>query len=257
MAESKEEYKVTAGAKVGALDDYDFFNLPADVVNDWRWGRVQHLGIFWLDRQLVEKQAALVTDQHELDDAIKHARDCKRRLESREGQVQRGIDEKEIFGEKRSSQKERDEKRGFIVKADENYQSRLETYNQAVAIKDRAQCDRDFAEQEVKNVRMRLNARLYIMQFITSIRPIPLDSVPDEDGNIPALQDKPEPKEVAVPMNQQTKDWVKAMENMDIRHGLPGKLALQVLPEGVDSEHPAVQEILVDIRRHFEVGPVL
>jgi len=257
MPEKQAEYNITAGPRVKPLDDYDFFNLPADLVDDWRWDRVRHLGILWLDAQLVEKQAALVLAQRELDDAVAHARDCKRRLESREGRVRKGIDEKEIFGTARTNKDERETKRVNIVRADQDYQTRLDAYNQAVAIKDRAEADRDFAEQAVKNVRMRLNARMWLIQFITSIKPIPLASVPDEEGKIPALQAKPKPKEEPVPMNEQTRDWLAAMQNKDARHGMVGKLALQVLPEGVDPDHPRVQEVRADIRKHFGEGPKL
>lgn len=241
---------ITAGKPVAELDDYEFFNLEEDVVDDWRWARVQHLGLFFLDRELIKKQAAFVQAQAELDDAFAFVRESKTRLESREGQVRRGIDEKKIWeGTTRSTKGEREIKRGSIVKADQDYQSRKETYDKAVAIRDKAQSDRDFAEMETKNVRMRLNWRTRLLDFISTIKPIPLDRVPDDKGIIPALQKKPEPE---VSMSKQTHDWLDAMANDVLRHGNSGKLALQVLPEGVQEDHPEVQKVLHDIKSHFQ-----
>lgn len=252
VVEKQTRYEVTAGKQTGPMDDHEFFNAGGVTVDDWRWGRAEQLGLFFLDRQLIERQAEQIKAQTELDDANTYLRECKKRLECREGTVQRGIDEKEIFGTVRTNKDERKEKRQYVVLADENYQSRLDTYNKAVAIRDKAQSDLAFAEDAVKNVRMRLNWRTHLLDLLTSNKPIPLDRVPDEDGNVPALQRKTTPKEGEVPTNKQTRDWLDAMVNEDVRYGIAGKLALEVLPEGVDSEYPQVKAMLDDIRRRFE-----
>lgn len=250
MPEDKIDYEVTAGQSAH-MDDHDFFNLPSELVDDWRWDRVRMLGLFWMDRQLVEKQAAFVAAQHELDDSVRFVVECQRRLESREGRVRSGIDEAEIFGEQRTNKDEREQKRKDIVNADQDYQSRLQAYNEAVADRNRAEIIRDLADQEVKNVRMRLNWRIHVLDYLTSMRPIRLDRIPNEDGTIPALENKPEPK-ADIPMSQQTAEWLAAMANSNVRYGMVGQLALQVLPEGVDPDHPRVQAVLEDIRKHKE-----
>ena len=214
MPEIKEPY-ITAGKPVADLDDYEFFNLEEDVVDDWRWARVQHLGLFFLDRELIKKQAAFVQAQAELDDALAFVRETKTRLENRDGVVRRGIDEKKIWeGTTRSTKNERERKRQTVVEADQDYQSRKETYDKAVAIRDKAQSDRDFAEMEIKNVRMRLNWRTRLLDFLSTIKPISLDRVPDDEGKIPALQKKPKSE---VFMSEQTRDWLDAMANDVIR----------------------------------------
>lgn len=254
MPETKEPY-ITSGKPAAHLDDYEFFDLEEELVNDWRWARVQHLGLFFLDQELIKKQAAFVQAQVELDDALAFVRETKTRLESREGMVRRGIDEKKIWeGTTRSTKGERESKRESIVEADQDYQSRKEAYDKAVTIRDKAQSDRDFAEMETKNVRMRLNWRTRLLDFISTIRPIPLDRVPDDKGVILALQEKPKPQ---MSMSVQTRDWLGAMSNLAIRYGNSGKLARLVLPEGVDSAHPKVVLVLQDIRKHFGNGPTL
>jgi hypothetical protein len=49
-----------------------------------------------------------------------------------------------------------------------------------------------------------------------------------------------------------TRRWVGAMRAPLLRHGPSGKLALEVLPAGVDPNDPQVVELLADIRQHFE-----
>lgn len=87
-----------------------------------------------------------------------------------------------------------------------------------------------------------------MLSFMGTIKPIALDRIPDENGDIPALQKKRQ-NDAPMEMNQQTRDWLDAMANRQVRYGPIGRLALEVLPEGVQGDHPEVRSMLKDIER--------
>jgi hypothetical protein len=268
------EWKTGAGERGGHLE-VDAHE-KAHKANDWRVYQIIKLGLEAEEAKLDQTHAAWVASYTELEEARLWVWGVKRKLEDLEKALTAEMDETAVQAAcegVRSAQAERAKKRQAMMEQDPKWKALISELDSAESVRRKAELKCTVDEENRKHFRSRMSWRTSLVDFWRTVQRVPIAYAPDADNVPPAqAQHSPTPSQGRagegsgtewqtgsgsvhdVPQRYDgdvTQRWVNQMAAPLLRYGASGKLALEVLPAGVDPNNPKVLELLADIRQHF------
>lgn len=267
-----DEWRTGAGSRGGHREVVA--HDGAERADDWRVYHVEKMDLEALDKRLDEAHDRWVRTYQDLEEAKLWVWEMENKIDDLEKALLAGMDEEIVQATlgQRSSKTERDERRHAIMEQDTRWQAAQAERSAAESARRKAEVAHTVVEEERKHIRAKIGWRQAVVGFWRTVHRVPLVHAPDHDGVVsrpaqpvqdtgaPVSQETGQAWRVGtgsihdLPMTYDahaTENWLRAMEQNIVRHSPGGKLALQVLPAGVDPNDPRVIAVRDDIRRYF------